>query len=281
MAITQYKLCATILIVKKKKTNIVNKYWYIWLAIIVGLVGFSIYQTSKYCYRVEMIDDAASTVQYTCPRENYSPPLLTILFGWFAAMIWLMKMFDIVHGIRHKTKWALDALLTIIATAVAALSLYIGQPWLAYLATVVVCMEELALDSHQPSTPASIPPAQTAPPKPKRLIIDYINSRKGYTANMVIAIVAATASTTTDKPTKLVASYAKKHDIAPAPIRSLRLISSSGVFASLERRRLVIGSYDFLAGSKITSLPASKANQQSILVAVNGEYIGGIYFKMT
>lgn len=114
-----------------------------------------------------------------------------------------------------------------------------------------------------------------------RVQIDHIDSTRGYTPQMIVAIVAAVEANSTHVLASSVINYANTHNIRPAPAHSIRESTGGGVFATIDHRRIVAGNQAFLESNKITGIPTNLHNQTSVLVAVNGKYIGAIYFTDT
>lgn len=108
--------------------------------------------------------------------------------------------------------------------------------------------------------------------------VDHIHASHGYTDTMIVAIVAAAETVSTHVLARSIIAYARDHHITPAPAHSIRETTGGGVFATIGRRRIVVGNRQFLLNSKIRSLPANLHDQTSILVAVNGRYVGAVFF---
>lgn len=111
-----------------------------------------------------------------------------------------------------------------------------------------------------------------------KIAVDHVDTVGNYTPQIIIAIVAAVESVSTHVLARSVIDYAKAHHIEPAPAHSIREATGNGIFATIQQRRIVVGSPAFLANNKILGLPTNLHDQTSILVAVNGRYVGAIYF---
>ena len=62
------------------------------------------------------------------------------------------------------------------------------------------------------------------------------------------------------------------------PAHSIREATGGGIFATIDRRRVVVGSPEFLRNNHIKNLPEDIHEQTAVLVAAGGKYIGAIYF---
>lgn len=113
------------------------------------------------------------------------------------------------------------------------------------------------------------------------IAVDHIHTTRGYSPEMVIAIAAAAEAASTHVLAASIIDYARQHHIQPAPAHSIRETTGGGIFATVERRRIVVGSLDFMRSNKILGLPDDLHNRTVVLVAVNGRYIGAIYFADT
>ncbi|MFZ2560403.1 MAG: heavy metal translocating P-type ATPase [Candidatus Nanoperiomorbaceae bacterium] len=70
---------------------------------------------------------------------------------------------------------------------------------------------------------------------------------------------------------------AKKDRVALLPATNLREITGSGIYATIDHQRVIIGQRDFLAKNKIKTLPANDT-QTSIFISIGDEYVGRIIF---
>ena len=113
-----------------------------------------------------------------------------------------------------------------------------------------------------------------------QIAISQIDTWHGYTAEMIIAIAAAAESVSLHVLAASIIDYAHQHHIQPAPAHSIREATGDGIFATIDQRRIVVGSPKFLLGNRI-SLPSNIRDHTSVLVAVNGQCVGAIYFSDT
>ena len=113
------------------------------------------------------------------------------------------------------------------------------------------------------------------------LIVSHVDATAGYNPDTIIALAAAAESVSTHILASSLINYANEHHVQLAPAKNIRESTGGGVFATVDRRRIVVGNPEFLAGNKITGLPSQLPNSTAILVAVNGKYAGAIYFNDT
>lgn len=109
-----------------------------------------------------------------------------------------------------------------------------------------------------------------------KITVDSIATTDKYTDTDIIAMVAAAESVSTHILAETIIDFANRHNITPFSTTSMREIPGGGIFASLGRKRLVVGSLAFLESNKITNLP-NDSNKTAVYLAVNGQYAGAIY----
>ena len=110
-----------------------------------------------------------------------------------------------------------------------------------------------------------------------KVTVDSIETTPGHKEVDIIAMIAAAESVSNHVLAESAISFAKSHNITPAPATGLREIPGKGIFASVGRKRLVVGNLAFLENNKITNLPAD-TDKTAIYLAINGQYAGAIYF---
>ena len=113
------------------------------------------------------------------------------------------------------------------------------------------------------------------------VVVDHVHTTRGYTKDMIVAMIAAAESVSSHPLANSIINYAHTHNITLAPATSMREITGGGVFASIGNRRLVVGSPSFLRSNRIADLPDNLHNQTAIIVAVNGHYVGAVFFTDT
>jgi len=110
-----------------------------------------------------------------------------------------------------------------------------------------------------------------------KIVLKRIEVSSEYDRETVLALIASVQTVYRNQYTDYLASYSHDHRIQPAPVRNLRP-SAHGVYATVARRRIVIGELDFLRQSKIKGLPSDTQAQPALGVAVNGRLAGIVYF---
>ncbi len=110
-----------------------------------------------------------------------------------------------------------------------------------------------------------------------KIVLKRIDVGSGYDCETVLALIASVQTVYRSQYTDYLASYSHDHQIQPAPVRNLRP-SAHGVYATVARRRIVVGELDFLRQSKIKGLPSDTQAQPALGVAVNGRLAGVVYF---
>lgn len=111
--------------------------------------------------------------------------------------------------------------------------------------------------------------------------VDHVDAIKGYTPQLIISIAASVETVSTHVLAASIIDYAHQNNIQPAPARSIRESTGGGIFATIDRRRVVVGSLEFLRNNHIRNLPNDIHDQTAVLVAAGGKYIGAIYFTDT
>lgn len=114
-----------------------------------------------------------------------------------------------------------------------------------------------------------------------QVTVDHVHTSQGYTKDMIVAMIAAVEMVSTHPLANSITSHAHQHNIELAPATGIREVPGGGIFASIDRRRLVVGSPAFLRSNKIVGIPDNIHNQTAILIAVNGQYVGAVYFTDT
>ena len=109
------------------------------------------------------------------------------------------------------------------------------------------------------------------------IVLKKIEVSSEYDCETVLALIASVQIVYHNQYTDYLASYSHDRQIQPAPARNLRP-SAHGVYATVARRRIVVGELDFLRQSKIKGLPSDTQAQPALGVAVNGQLAGVVYF---
>lgn len=110
-----------------------------------------------------------------------------------------------------------------------------------------------------------------------KIVLKRIEVGSEYDRKTVLALIASVQTVYRNQYTDYLASYSHDRRIQPAPARNLRP-STHGVYATVARRRIVVGELDFLRQSKIKGLPSDTQAQPALGVAVNGRLAGVVYF---
>lgn len=110
-----------------------------------------------------------------------------------------------------------------------------------------------------------------------KIVLKKIEVSSGYDRKTALALIASVRMVYRNQYTDYLASYSHDRRIQPAPARNLRP-SAHGVYATVTRRRIVVGELDFLRQSKIKGLPSDTQAQPALGVAVNGQLAGVVYF---
>lgn len=110
-----------------------------------------------------------------------------------------------------------------------------------------------------------------------KIVLKRIEVSSEYDCETVLALIASVQTVYHSQYTDYLASYSHDRQIRPAPVRNLRP-STHGVYATVARRRIVVGELDFLRQSKIKGLPSDTQAQPALGVAVNGQLAGVVYF---
>ena len=109
------------------------------------------------------------------------------------------------------------------------------------------------------------------------IVLKKIEVSSEYDCETVLALITSVQTVYRNQYTDCLASYSHDCRIQPAPARNLRP-SAHGVYATVARRRIVVGELDFLRQSKIKGLPSDTQAQPALGVAVNGRLAGIVYF---
>ena len=110
-----------------------------------------------------------------------------------------------------------------------------------------------------------------------KIVLKKIEVSSEYDCETVLALIASVQIVYHNQYTDYLASYSHDRQIQPAPARNLRP-SAHGVYATVARRRIVVGELDFLRQSKIKGLPSDTQAQPALGIAVNGRLAGVVYF---
>ena len=110
-----------------------------------------------------------------------------------------------------------------------------------------------------------------------KIVLKKIEVSSQYDCETVLALIASIRMVYRNQYTDYLASYSHDCRIQPAPARNLRP-SAHGVYATVARRRILVGELDFLRQSKIKGLPSDTQAQPALGVAVNGQLAGVVYF---
>ncbi len=102
-----------------------------------------------------------------------------------------------------------------------------------------------------------------------KIVLKRIEVSSEYDRETVLALITSVQPVYRNQYTDYLASYSHDRRIQPAPARNLRP-SAHGVYATVARRRIVVGELDFLRQSKIKGLPSDTQAQPALGVAVNG-----------
>ncbi len=110
-----------------------------------------------------------------------------------------------------------------------------------------------------------------------KIVLKKIETGSEYDCETVLALIASVRTVYRNQYTDYLASYSHDCQIQSAPVRNLRP-SAHGVYATVARRRILVGELDFLRQSKIKGLPSDTQAQPTLGVAVNGRLAGIVYF---
>lgn len=110
-----------------------------------------------------------------------------------------------------------------------------------------------------------------------KIVLKKIETSPEYDCKTVLALITSVRTVYRNQYTDYLASYSHDCRIQPAPARNLRP-SAHGVYATVARRRIVVGELDFLRQSKIKGLPSDAQARPALGVAVNGQLAGVAYF---
>ena len=110
-----------------------------------------------------------------------------------------------------------------------------------------------------------------------KIVIKEIEVSSEYDCETVLALITSVQMVYRNQYINCLASHSHDRRIQPAPARNLRP-SAHGVYATVARRRIVVGELDFLRQSKIKGLPSDTQAQPALGVAVNGRLAGVVYF---
>ena len=110
-----------------------------------------------------------------------------------------------------------------------------------------------------------------------KIVLKKIETGSEYDCETVLALIASVQTVYRNQYTDYLASYSHDCQIQSAPVRNLRP-SAHGVYATVARRRILVGELDFLRQSKIKGLPSDTQAQPALGVAVNGRLAGVVYF---
>ena len=110
-----------------------------------------------------------------------------------------------------------------------------------------------------------------------KIVLKKIETGSEYDCKTVLALIISVRMVYRNQYTDCLASYSHDRRIQPAPARNLRP-SAHGVYATVARRRILVGELDFLRQSKIKGLPSDTQAQPALGVAVNGQLAGIVYF---
>ena len=110
-----------------------------------------------------------------------------------------------------------------------------------------------------------------------KIVLKRIEVSSEYDCETVLALIASVQTVYRNQYTDYLASYSHDRQIQPAPVRNLRSFAH-GVYATVARRRIVVGELDFLRQSKIKGLPSDTQAQPALGVVVNGQLAGVVYF---
>lgn len=260
----------------KTTNNGIKRYWHLWLSLLVGAAILGIQIAGNSCQLVPDAHNQNGEQIYSCPGANYSEPVIILIICWLAAMIATMKTLDMVNRLRSRS-FGLD----FVAPILIGYFLCQKQFWYAYFATLAISILEIFFTAiHDYRVKKKTTKAkQKGRKQPRVLVVDRIEATKGYSSDMLIAIAAAVAPPSNNTELDLIHQYAIKHHIKLAPASSIRKALNGGMYATIDRRRLVIGDYDFMLATKIQGLPDHNPALSAIYIAVNGHYIGAIHFS--
>ena len=110
-----------------------------------------------------------------------------------------------------------------------------------------------------------------------KIVLKRIEVSSEYDRKTILALIASVQTVYHSQYTDYLASYSHDRRIQPAPARNLRP-STHGVYATVARRRILVGELDFLRQSKIKGLPSDTQAQPALGIAVNGRLAGVVYF---
>lgn len=107
--------------------------------------------------------------------------------------------------------------------------------------------------------------------------VDEIIATDKINRNELLRLAASAEAESSHVLAESLVKFAKEHKITLAPTKNLREITGSGVYATIEKSRIITGRRDFLAQNKIAKLPDADG-RTAIWVAIGDRYVGRIVF---
>ena len=99
-------------------------------------------------------------------------------------------------------------------------------------------------------------------------------------ASELVRLAASAESGSSHVLAESILAYAKKHALKLAPAKNVREIAGDGIFATVLGHKIIVGKATFLKKNKISGLKRIPidTSQTAVLVAIDGDFAGIIYF---
>ncbi len=104
-----------------------------------------------------------------------------------------------------------------------------------------------------------------------------IYASENFTAREILALSASAENGSAHVLARSLTEYARRKKVALAPAKNVREIVGTGVYAMVARRKILVGSADFLRQNKIENV-APAPDEVAVFVAVDGKFAGRIAF---
>jgi len=112
------------------------------------------------------------------------------------------------------------------------------------------------------------------------LTVDHIDAEANFSEGQLLSIATGAEMGSTHILAGSLINYAKTKKVKISHAKNIREISGKGVFASIGRNKIVLGSIEFLRQNKIENLPTDSHadDAATIFVAVDNQFVGHITF---